>query len=104
MRIEETSGWQDDLRPDKDRWFGDLVLDIAVDAEAITPVDTGELKQSIYAEVEGDIGTIGAKADYALYVHDGHRVAWRGADDEIHYNGEFVPGQPFLTPALYRRR
>jgi hypothetical protein len=104
MRYEENPGWHDEFEPDKDRWFGDLVLDIGVDAEAIAPVDTGHLKQSVYAEVNGDTGIVGAKAHYALYVEEGHRIAYRGADGEIHYTGGFVPPQPFLKPALFRGR
>jgi len=104
VRYVENPGWHDELETPKDRWFGDLVLDIGIDAEAASPVDTGRMKAEVYAETEGDTGYIGSKAPYTLYVHEGHRVAWRGADGEIHYNGHWVPGQPFLTSALFRAR
>lgn len=104
MRYVENPGWHDELAKPRDRWFGDLVLDIGVDAEAGAPVDTGELKGSVYAEVEGETGIIGARAPYALYVEEGHEVVyvnWQG--DKVH-TGKIVPGQPFLKPALFRAR
>jgi hypothetical protein len=104
MRYEENPGWHDELEPDKDRWFGDIVLDIGVDAELIAPIDTGHLKQSITADVNGDTGIVEAGAHYALYVEEGHRIAYRGSDGEVHYTGGVVPPQPFLKVALFKQR
>jgi len=94
-------GWRDEFDPVKRGWFEDLVLRIGVTAEAIAPVDTGALRQSIDVEVQGDTGRIGSNLHYAGYVEEGHRVAYRGSDGETHYTGDVVPPQPFLRPALY---
>lgn len=104
MEYVPNPGWRDEVEPDKRRWFEDIVLDVGVDAEALAPVDTGHLKQSITADVDGDTGIVHAGAHYALYVEEGHRVAWRGEDGAVHYNGNVVPGQPYLKPALFRSR
>lgn len=104
MRYEPNPGWHDELEPDKDRWFHDLLLDIGVDAEAIAPVDTGHLKQSISVDVNGNDGYVEAGAHYAAYVEDGHEVVYVNANGDKVHTGKMVPPQPFLRPALYRKR
>src|SRR5437879_10579325 len=104
MEYREDPGWRDQLDPEARKWFEGIVLDIGVDAEALAPVDTGALKQSIDAEVFGDVGRVGSNLHYAGYVEDGHRVAYRGSDGQIHYTGTVVPPQGYLRPALYRKR
>ena len=47
--------------------------DVEANADAITPVDTGTLKNNKETTVEGMSGKIHWKAEYALYVHEGTR-------------------------------
>lgn len=104
MRYVPNPGWHEEIDGPVGEWFERIILDIGTDAEAIAPVDTGALKQSIRADRQGDVGIIGSDLDYSVYVEEGHRVAYRGSDGEIHYTGEVVPPQPWLKPALYRAR
>jgi HK97 gp10 family phage protein len=62
-----------------------VVEEIAADARRLAPVDTGELRRSIH--VDGD--EVVASADHAVYVELGTR---------------YMAAQPFLGPALYKRR
>lgn len=104
MRYVENPGWHDEIDVPVMKWFEGIILDIGTDAEALAPVDTGALKQSIRAEREGDTGYIGSDLDYSVWVEEGHRVAYRGRDGEVHYTGGVVPPQPYLRPALLRAR
>lgn len=101
----EDPDWEEHLEAEKQRIFHKVVNDIRDDAKVLAPVDTGKLKQSIDSEFpEDDLGIVRANVYYAPYVEEGHRVAYRGADGQTHYTGEVVPPQPFMRPALYRRR
>lgn len=67
---------------------------IADDARRAVPVKTGDLRRSIYHRVlpftgSTVTGRIGATAHYAIFVEKGTR---------------YMAAQPFLRPALYRRR
>lgn len=104
MRYVPNPGWHGEINGPVGEWFERIILDIGTDAEAIAPVDTGALKQSIRADRQGNVGIIGSDLDYSVYVEEGHRVAYRGSDGEIHYTGEVVPPQPYLKPSLYRAR
>ncbi|MFC5947074.1 HK97-gp10 family putative phage morphogenesis protein [Pseudonocardia lutea] len=66
-----------------------LMGDIAQDAKRYAPVDTGELRESITAEVHGTTGTVKATAEHAAYVELGTR---------------YQSAQPYLRPALYQQR
>ena len=97
-------------------------------AVRLCPVDTGELRGSIYSKVEQDagstIGTVYTNKQYAAYVEFGtgpvgqanhagispevavsySQEGWAYQDDdgEFHYtNGQ--PAQPFMYPALKSR-
>lgn len=100
----EEPGWKERINADVQAMFGKLVGEIRDDAEAGAPVDTGNLRASVDSEINGDTARIGSNLNYALYVEEGHRVAYRGADGEVHFTGEVVPPQPYLRPALYRKR
>jgi hypothetical protein len=104
MEYVENPGWRDEITGPVDQWFERIILDIGTDAEALAPVDTGALKASIRADRQGNVGIIGSDLDYSVWVEEGHRVAYRGRDGEVHYTGEVVPPQPWLKPALYRAR
>lgn len=98
--------WRDDIDSLKADVLDRILGEIRDDAQQIAPVDTGHLKESIHTEKgeDPDTGHVVADADYALWVEEGHRVAWRGTDGAVHYNGNIVPPQPYLAPALYRKR
>lgn len=106
MEYREEPGWHDKLAAGHIRpWFEDLVLEVGIDAQRGAPVDTGALAASIEAEVDGDVGRVGSPLEYARYVEDGHRVAYRDPETgETVFTGEVVPPQPYLRPALFRRR
>jgi hypothetical protein len=80
--------------------------EVAGDARELCPVDTGALKESIEHHLEGDDLIVSAKggADgrtYACYVEFGHRV-YHPSTGVV--GPEVVPEQPFLRPALFKRR
>lgn len=104
MEVHEEPGWQEKIAEDVREWFSKLVGEVRDDAKALAPVDTGHLRDSIDSEIRGETARIGSELNYALYVEEGHRVAYRGADGEVHFTGDVVPPQPFLRPALYRKR
>jgi len=106
MEYRSEPGWHDKLDAGHTRkWFEDLVLEVGLDAERGAPVDTGRLARSIEVDVNGDVGRIGSPLEYAPYVEDGHRVAYKDprTGDTV-FTGDVVPPQPYLRPALYRRR
>lgn len=95
-------GWEEHFNLAIDEFFeARLGPDIARDARAIAPIDTGRLKESIDHIVIDHVLRVEAGAPYALYVEEGHRnVAW----GHFVVDNPWVPGQPFLTPALYTVR
>lgn len=72
------------------------VSEIARDAKALAPVDTGRLRASIDADHEGLKVTV--DAPYWAPVEYGHRVVAWG-----HETGKYEPPQPFMRPAAYRQ-
>ncbi|MFB9924872.1 HK97 gp10 family phage protein [Amycolatopsis halotolerans] len=100
----EEPGWQEKIAADVRDLFGKLVGEVLDDAKRLVPVDTGHLRESLSSEINGDTARIGSDLNYALYVEEGHRVGYRGPDGETVFTGEVVPPQPYLRPALYRRR
>ena len=60
-------------------------FDIEARAKAIVPVDTGNLKSSITAEVSGTSSVVNVGANYAVFVEYGTR---------------FMAAQPYLNPAV----
>lgn len=95
-------GWQDHLWPAIDEFFdGKLGPDIQGDAERIAPYDTGRLAASIDHIVIDHVLRVEAGAPYAYWVEVGHRnVAW----GHFVESNPWVPGQPYLQPALYTAR
>jgi phage gpG-like protein len=89
-----------------------LCTDVEADAKAICPVDTGDLKRSISHEVHGVTGRVGSNLDYAAAVEMGFHgiehvreyVRRDGATVRAHERHANMPAQPYLRPALYRRR
>ena len=81
------------------------------DAKKNCPVDTGQLRQSITHEVEGNTGVIGTNVEYAPYVEygtgiyakdgNGRQTPWSYQDSKGNWHrtvGQHP--QPFLEPAL----
>ena len=72
-----------------------VVSKAAYDVQAVaavnTPVDTGALKNSLFAEMDSDReATVGYTVEYAVYVEMGHHT--RG--------GRYIPGRYMLTGAV----
>jgi HK97 gp10 family phage protein len=84
-----TQGWERELDSAQTSMLRRLGVDILGDMQAMAPVDTGRLRDSLHADVDGDTLRIASDADYAAYVELGTR--------------DHAP-QPFMRPALYRRR
>lgn len=99
VRIVFEPGWEAHLDGDIPELLERLGVAIEADAKAAAPVLTGHLRESIEHEVDGDTLRVGSNLEYAAPVEEGHRiVAWG------HETGKFQPPQPYLRPALYRRR
>lgn len=59
-----------------------------------TPVDTGELRQSLFLEISGEKASVGYTKDYAPHVEFGHRTK----------NGGYVAGQHYLQRNVETQR
>ncbi|MEV4604806.1 HK97 gp10 family phage protein [Amycolatopsis sp. NPDC049253] len=100
----EEPDWRERIAADVRELFGRLIGDVLDDAKRLVPVDTGHLRESLSSEIRGETARIGSDLNYALYVEEGHRVGYAGPDGETVFTGDVVPPQPYLRPALYRRR
>lgn len=105
--FKETPGWQAHVAVAK-RNLLETKLCPAILADMVggVPIDTGELRDSLDFEVIGDdIGRIGSRdAKHSAPVEEGHEIVYRGADGEKVHTGRMVPAQPYMKPALYRKR
>lgn len=105
MKYVPNSDWREQIAADVRGMFSKLVGEVLEDAQAMVPVDTGHLRESLSSEIRGDTARIGSDLNYALYVEEGHRVAYKDPKTgETVFTGDIVPPQPYLRPALYRRR
>jgi phage gpG-like protein len=69
-------------------------LAVERDAKLACPVDTGRLRASIHAQLTGPAtAEIGTNTGYGVYVELGYHHAASGA---------YIPGRPYLVPALER--
>ncbi|MFD5711326.1 HK97-gp10 family putative phage morphogenesis protein [Streptomyces pharetrae] len=84
-RVVVNPGWEMEIRRAAERKAEEIAEEVAKDARRLAPVDTGHLRASIRTEGNQVI----AEADYAAYVE-------LGTEDQR--------AQPFLRPALYRKR
>lgn len=102
MRVEDNPDWHVEIHATNRETLADALVQMHEIADRTVPVDTGHLKERLYSyvDVDGTSGVLGDDADYALWVEDGHRVAWRGADGTVHYNGNVVPPQSFIRVAV----
>lgn len=89
------------------RWVTDTSRQVDNEAKIECPVDTGNLRaRHEYAVTdEGNeiVGSIGSTADYAMAVHEGHRVSATASSRgrRVRVSGR-VPGNPWLERALRR--
>lgn len=98
--LNMVSDWREQLAARVDDFFlTKLGPDITADAIRLAPKDTGYLASHIYFVVEDHELKIIANAPYAAAVENGHREVIFG-----HETGRYVPPQPYLRPALFRRR
>lgn len=104
--FREDPAWRTRLAEAKKAFLAEqLGPPMLAEMQADTPVDTGALRASLDFDVIGDdLLRFAARQAYAAAVHDGHEVAYRGADGQTVRTGRYVDGQPYLTPTLYRRR
>jgi hypothetical protein len=100
----EDGGWREKIAEDMRELLARVVGEVLVDAKAACPVDTGHLRDSLDSEIRGDTGRVGTDLNYGLYVEEGHRVAYAGPEGVTVFTGDVVPPQPYLRPALYRKR
>ena len=97
MRVDMRSGWEQLLRPDVEQFLDHtLGPDIAADARRLVPVLSGDLLRSIRHEVSGGELRVGSDLLYAGVVELGNRPDEEGRVRQS--------AQPWLRPALYRRR
>jgi hypothetical protein len=62
-----------------DMWANKSLYKVQREAQLETPVDTGTLLNSIYTSPKGLIrGFVSTNTDYALFVHEGHKVGGSG--------------------------
>ena len=92
--------WREQLADRVDVFFDTkLGPDIVADAKRFVPKDTRNLEAHIeHVVVDNELHVIASTA-YAAAVELGHRVVSHGHD-----TGHFVDSQPFLRPALLRKR
>lgn len=75
-----------------DMWANKSLYKVQREAQLETPVDTGTLLNSIYTSPKGLIrGFVSTNTDYALFVHEGHRVG---------SSGRKIPANRFMERGL----
>jgi hypothetical protein len=105
--LVEVPGWQARLAPEKRKLLQEkLCPAILADMVGGVPVDTTKLRDSLDFEVIGDdVGRIGSRdVEYSAYVEDGHEIVYVDASGEKVRTGRMVPPQPYMKPALFRKR
>lgn len=115
--FREDGGWHAELDLTIAQYLERVAVAIETDAKTICPLKTGELKNSIDHEVRGLTARIGTNSGYGLYVELGtnpHVIRATNATvlanketgqvfgPVVHHPG--TKAQPFLRPALYRKR
>lgn len=92
VKIDGFGRLQQRLRDMKEVDLSDTLTDIAKqivrDAQSYVPVDTGQLRQSISYDIQGNVVTVSANTKYAMNVELGLGQT----------------AQPYLTPAFNQNR
>lgn len=105
--LRESPGWQTHVVAAKqDLMKTKLGPAILADMKGGCPVDTTRLVDSLDFEVIGDdLLRIGSRdVDYSAYVEEGHEIVYRAQSGELVHTGQYVEAQPYMKPALYRKR
>ncbi|MGW1949038.1 hypothetical protein ACWCRC_32540 [Streptomyces sp. NPDC001940] len=110
-------GWPQEVDHAASRYLTTLADEIETDAKRFAAVDTGLMRSRIYHEVNDLTARIGVRdVEYWMTVEFGsapHVITpsnkkalyWPGARHPVaRVNHPGTPVQPFLRPALYRRR
>ncbi|MGY0062843.1 HK97 gp10 family phage protein [Streptomyces sp. LZ34] len=110
-------GWRGWMRNAITRYLEKLGREIQNDAERLAPVKTGQLRAGLYHEVNRGELRVGVRdvpywmaVEYGSGPHiitpkNAKALYWPGADHPVaKVNHPGTPAQPFLRPALYRRR
>ena len=90
-------------------------LAVENEAKKQSPVDTGDLRNSITHEVEDNVGYVGTNKEYAPYVEygtgifasagNGRDTPWSYQDDEGNWHTTIgQKPQPFLNPAAQTKK
>lgn len=117
MRIVEHQTGVGQLTVVSAEFLADITDAIEGDAQRFVPVDTGELRDSIEQEVVStETRRVWARAPHAMDVEFGTRahviepdqkqaLAWPGGAHPVaRVNHPGTKAQPYLRPALYRKR
>lgn len=89
VRIVAVPGVDAQIKRVANHFLEDVVEQITDDARRLAAVDTGEMQDSVFGEVVNGSGRVGATAEHSRFVELGT---------------ENMPAQPFLRPALYKKR
>lgn len=117
FRLNVNSRWRADLNAEIARYLRKLARQIQNDAERMAAVKTGKLRSSLYSEVNGLKARIGVRnvpywstvefgsGPHIIRPRNKKALHWPGALHPVAFvNHPGTPAQPFLRPALYRRR
>lgn len=101
-RFVENPEWRAGITEYNREMLSDVVSEVHEIADRIVPRDTGRLESRLYSyvDIDGKSGVVGDDADYARWVEEGHRVAYRDSNDVTQYTGDVVPAQPYLRVGL----
>jgi hypothetical protein len=106
VRFEENPEWKAGIVEYGREVLADVLGQVHDIADRTAPVDTGHLKTSLYSytAADGQSGVVGDDAEYARWVEEGHRVAYRDSAGVLQYTGSVVPPQPYLRVGLNSAR
>jgi hypothetical protein len=90
--IRSLKASQEKVGREKQAFMNNVGKQMADEVKRNTPVDTGNLRDSIHHEISGDTISITTDVVYAPYVDKGH--ATKG--------GTFVPGRHMFTKAMLK--
>lgn len=103
-RVKMIAGWSAQLHGDiRDLLENQLGPAIVADAQAACPVDTGKLKASIHQVMRDDGMAVQIHADAKAEDRDGAELDYTYAG-YVEEGTRRMAAQPYLRPALWRRR
>lgn len=102
-RVVMVDSWEVKLRDPTMDLLARLGVDIADDARAACPVDTGALKASIYTQMRDDGEAVRVGADAKARGRDGTALDYTYSV-YVEMGTRYMHAEPFLRPALFRRR